>query len=135
MIGNPIRHSGLRPDKPGYAPNPFPGPKPYRAADRAQFFGRDDVSYRLSQLVLASRCVTVHGPSGAGKSSLLQASVLPRLVESHEARVVRVDGWPEREDPTRWLAQAMYAGLGYGDPPGDLAPKDAVLGAMKRAAR
>jgi WD40 repeat protein len=115
--------------------NPFPGPKPYRAADRSHFFGRDDVAYRLSRLILASRCVTVHGPSGAGKSSLLQASILPGLAESEDARVLYVDGWPDHEDPTRWLAQAMYTGLAFGAPPQDLSPGDAVLAAAKRAAR
>jgi WD40 repeat protein len=115
--------------------NPFPGPKPYRASDRGDFFGRDEVYDRLSRLILASRCVTVYGPSGAGKSSLLQALILPRLVESHDARVVRVDGWPEREDPTRWFSQAMHTGLGFGDPSDDLSPSSAVLTAAKRAAR
>src|SRR5690349_15826973 len=92
--------------------NPFPGPQPYRAVDRALFYGREELSYRLEGSVLANRCVTVYGPSGAGKSSLVQASVIPSLIESQEIRVVRVDGWPEDREPTAWLTAAAYANLG-----------------------
>ncbi len=115
--------------------NPFPGPQPYRASDRARFRGREDMAHRLLGSVLATRCVTVHGPSGAGKSSLVQAAVLPSLIESHEVRVVRVDGWPEGESPVRWLALALFTELRLGDIPADLDPAEAVLSAAKRAAR
>lgn len=115
--------------------NPFPGPQPYRAGDRGRFFGRDEMAYKLEGSILANRCLTVFGPSGAGKSSLVQASVIPSLIEAHDTRVVRVDGWPEGETPTQWLAQAVYGDLGYGTPPEDLAPNAAVFAAAKRAAR
>lgn len=115
--------------------NPFPGPQPYRASDRERFFGREDMAYRLEGNVVTNRCVTVHGPSGAGKSSLMQASVIPALIASHGVRAVRVDGWPEGEDPSRWLASAMYTQLGLGELPGDLAPGEAIVQAAQRAAR
>ncbi|WP_437937380.1 WD40 repeat domain-containing protein [Sorangium sp. So ce341] len=115
--------------------NPFPGPQPYRAADRERFFGRESLSYKLADAILANRCVTVHGPSGAGKSSLAQASVLPALVERHDARLVHVDTWPDGQEPTRWVAEAMYADLGLGALAADAAPKEAVLAAAKAAAR
>lgn len=115
--------------------NPFPGPQPYRASDRERFHGREDMSFKLEASILANRCVTVHGPSGAGKSSLVQASVLPSLAESQDARVVRVDGWPEGEDPVLWLALSMFTDLKLGDVTLGLAPSDAVLAAAKRAAR
>jgi Tol biopolymer transport system component len=115
--------------------NPFPGPQPYRASDQARFFGREDAAARLRGNVVANRCVTVYGPSGAGKSSLMQASVIPTLVASHGIRAVRIDGWPGGEDPTRWLASAMYAQLGMGDVPADLAPGEAIVQAAQRAAR
>ncbi|XXT19137.1 WD40 repeat domain-containing protein [Sorangium sp. So ce429] len=115
--------------------NPFPGPQPYRAADRERFFGREGLSYKLADAILANRCVTVYGPSGAGKSSLAQASVLPALVERHDARLVHVDTWPDGQEPTRWVAEAMYADLGLGALPAEAAPKEAVLAAAKAAAR
>jgi WD40 repeat protein len=115
--------------------NPFPGPQPYRASDRDRFFGREDMAIRLEANVVANRCVTVYGPSGAGKSSLMQAAVIPSLVATHGVRAVRVDGWPEGEDPTRWLASAVYAQLGMGEAPADLAPAEAIFHAAQRAAR
>lgn len=115
--------------------NPFPGPQPYRAADRDRFFGREDMSYLLQRSILANRCVTVYGPSGAGKSSLLQASVFPVLVEKHDVRLVRVDAWPEREEPTKWLANAIHAELGLAELSGDADAKEAVFRAAKGAAR
>ncbi|AUX48209.1 uncharacterized protein SOCE26_097400 [Sorangium cellulosum] len=115
--------------------NPFPGPQPYRASDRGRFYGREDISYRLQGSVLANRCVTVYGPSGAGKSSLMQAAVIPALVDAQDISVARVDGWPEGEEPTRWLVRAVYTELGLGEPPEELSAEDALLAAAKRAAR
>jgi WD40 repeat protein len=115
--------------------NPFPGPQPYRASDRERFFGRSDVAYKLQGSILANRCVTVYGPSGAGKSSLLQASVFPSLAERHDARVARVDAWPEGEDPTRWLATTLFDAVGFVELPPDTPPRDVVLATAKAAAR
>ncbi|WP_437513952.1 nSTAND1 domain-containing NTPase [Sorangium sp. So ce1099] len=116
-------------------PNPFPGPQPYRAADRDRFHGREDLSYRLEASVLANRCVTVYGPSGAGKSSLMQASVIPALVDTQRIRVVRVDAWPEDKEPTDWLADAVYSALSFGERPAELSAEEALLSAAQRAAR
>ncbi|WP_437525298.1 hypothetical protein WME79_37980 [Sorangium sp. So ce726] len=117
------------------SPNPFPGPQPYRAADRGRFHGREDLSYRLEASVLANRCVTVYGPSGAGKSSLMQASVIPALVDAQRLRVVRIDAWPEDKEPTRWLADAVYSALSFGARPAELSAEEALLSAAQRAAR
>jgi hypothetical protein len=116
--------------------NPFPGPRPYRRlADCARFFGREDMSRSLESSILANRCVTVYGPSGAGKSSLMRASVIPTLIASYEIRVVRIDGWPEREEPTAWLASALHTDLRQGEPPEGVTPFEAVLDSAKRAVR
>lgn len=115
--------------------NPFPGPQPYRSSDRDRFFGRQDLAHKLEAVILATRCITVHGPSGAGKSSLVQAAVLPSLIDDHDVRTVRVDGWPEGEEPARWFAGAMYSSLRLGEIPMDLPPADAILSGVKRAAR
>lgn len=115
--------------------NPFPGPQPYRAADRGRFYGRDDLAYKLEGTVLANRCLTVYGPSGAGKSSLVQASVLPSLLDAHDIRVVKVDGWPDGVEPVSWLAMAVYSDLGFGVPPEGMESADAIFMAAKRVAR
>lgn len=115
--------------------NPFPGPQPYRATDRDRFFGREETSHLLERSILANRCVTVYGPSGAGKSSVLQASVFPKLEEKHDVRLIRVDAWPEGEDPTKWLANAIHAELGLGELNDDTNAHEAVLRAAKGASR
>ena len=116
--------------------NPFPGPEPYRAEDRARFFGRAEISRKLAESLLGSRCITLYGPSGSGKTSLLQASVLPALVESQDVRVVYVAGWPPGEDARSRLVNAMVRDLRLGAPPTeDLPPTEAVIEAAKRAAR
>ncbi|WP_437562241.1 nSTAND1 domain-containing NTPase [Sorangium sp. So ce542] len=115
--------------------NPFPGPQPYRASDRARFYGREEMSYHLQGSLLANRCITVYGPSGAGKSSLMRAAVIPALVDDQDISVARIDGWPEDQEPTRWLAQAVYADLGLGEAPAEMSAEDALLSAAKRAAR
>jgi hypothetical protein len=115
--------------------NPFPGPQPYRAADRHVFYEREDLSWQIECSILANRFVTVYGPQGAGKTSVLQASVIPSLLEAHDIRVVRVDSWPEEEDPSSRLADAMYAGLKLGEREADLSAEEALLTAARRAAR
>lgn len=115
--------------------NPFPGPRPYRLEDRDRFFGRTDMAHKLRGSILASRCMTVHGPSGAGKSSLLQAAVLPMLAERNDARVLRVDAWPEGEEPTKWLASAMTAEMGISGLPEDEPARDIVIRTARSAAR
>jgi energy-coupling factor transporter ATP-binding protein EcfA2 len=93
------------------------------------------MAYALENSILSGRCVTVYGPSGAGKSSLVQAAVLPKLIDAHQVRVARVDGWPVGEDPARWLSSAMHGDLDLGDPPADASPDEAISRAAKRAAR
>jgi WD40 repeat protein len=115
--------------------NPFPGPQPFRAMDRARFHGREDLSRRLEGAILVHRAVVVHGPSGSGKSSLIQASVLPHLQDAEDVRVVHLDGWPSAEDPTHWLSMAMHSELKHGEPDIDISPSEAVLSSLKRAVR
>jgi tetratricopeptide (TPR) repeat protein len=91
--------------------NPFPGPQPYSASDRAHFHGRDAVARELTSMILAHRSIALFGPSGAGKSSLVQAAVLPALAEEHDFRVVAVDGWPAGEAPVTWLLEASLRAL------------------------
>lgn len=115
--------------------NPFPGPQPYRSADRAFFFGRDDLARKLESVILATRCLTVHGPSGAGKSSLVQAAVLPTLEETRDVRIVRVDAWPEDEPPAQWLMRSFYSYLRLGVVPTNQSVEEAIMIGAKRTVR
>jgi tetratricopeptide (TPR) repeat protein len=65
--------SALGPDR------PFPGLRPFSAADYAYFFGRTDQTYALYRMLDRGRFVAVVGSSGSGKSSLVFAGLLPLL--------------------------------------------------------
>ncbi len=110
--------------------NPFPGPQPYRAADRDRFYGREAVASELTNMILAHRSVAVFGPSGAGKSSLMQAAVLPELDEEYDFRVAAVDAWPAGEAPVGWLLEVLYKNLKLtppGEPLGVIESVDSVV--------
>ncbi|WP_224363932.1 nSTAND1 domain-containing NTPase [Hyalangium versicolor] len=97
--------------------NPFPGPQPYRTEDRHRFFGREEMTQKLVTSLLAHPCVTLFGPSGAGKSSLMQAGVMPLLAETHDFRIVHIEGWLKNEAPLERLAQTLYEKLQLVGPP------------------
>ena len=59
--------------------SPFPGPRPYTAAEREHFFGRAAEQRDLGALVIAHSVTVLYGPSGAGKTSLVAAGVVPAL--------------------------------------------------------
>ncbi|MFT7519926.1 MAG: WD40 repeat protein [Kiritimatiellia bacterium] len=103
----------------GAGNNPFPGPQPYGPGDSGRFFGREDIALELVDEILSHRVLTVYGPSGAGKSSLLQAAVLPRLIEEEGIRCVTVDAWPQeivsRSGPVARLTEALGRTLQLGD--------------------
>ncbi|HUD37617.1 MAG TPA: NACHT domain-containing protein [Streptosporangiaceae bacterium] len=63
---------------------PFVGPRPFEAADRHLFFGRDREAYEVSSLVLANRLFVLYAMSGAGKTSLVNAGVLPLVQDELE---------------------------------------------------
>jgi tetratricopeptide (TPR) repeat protein len=58
---------------------PYPGPRPFRSADQARFFGRDDEARMLAKLWQINRLTFVVGKAGRGKTSLLDAGILPEL--------------------------------------------------------
>ncbi|ATL32768.1 WD40 repeat domain-containing protein [Streptomyces formicae] len=64
---------------------PYPGLTRFEPGDRDCFFGRQELTDTLVQLVLAHRITAVLGPSGSGKSSLLRAGLVPRLQHLPEA--------------------------------------------------
>ncbi|AZK93108.1 MULTISPECIES: nSTAND1 domain-containing NTPase [Streptomyces] len=60
---------------------PYRGLARFEPADRALFFGREELLDRMVELVAAHRVVILAGASGSGKSSLLRAGLVPRLQE------------------------------------------------------
>lgn len=115
--------------------NPFPGAQPYTVDERNRFFGREGISAELLEAIFGSRCITVFGPMGVGKTSLMQASVLPALQESHDARIVFVHEWPANEAPLQTLIRSMEQGLRLRPRETDNTPEEIIVDHAKRAAR
>ena len=90
--------------------NPFPGLRPFDTEEDYLFFGREEQTNDLLQLLRSSRFVAVVGTSGSGKSSLVRAGLIPDLVKgslgtkggSWNVAVARPAG-----DPLRRLAVAL----------------------------
>ena len=59
---------------------PFRGLNPFRAEDRAFFFGREELVEELRLRLAEHPFLPVLGPSGSGKSSLVLAGLVPALV-------------------------------------------------------
>ncbi|HEX8159432.1 MAG TPA: WD40 repeat domain-containing protein, partial [Solirubrobacteraceae bacterium] len=70
---------------------PYRGIQPFRYADHAIFFAREDETRLLASLVAVHRGVFLYGDSGNGKSSLINAGLLPQARQlGFEAVRVRV---------------------------------------------
>ncbi|HEX5839419.1 MAG TPA: hypothetical protein VFY26_16400 [Anaerolineales bacterium] len=61
--------------------NPYVGPHAFQPEDEKKFAGRDRDITALYRLLIAERIVLLFSPSGAGKSSLVNAGLLPRMIE------------------------------------------------------
>ena len=59
--------------------NPYVGPRAFRKGEK--LFGREQENLRLLNLLIAERVVVLYSPSGAGKTSLIQAALIPELIE------------------------------------------------------
>src|SRR4029079_6821035 len=64
---------------PAVRPNPYIGPRSFQTGE--VLYGRDRETQDLLGLLIAERIVLLHSPSGAGKTSLVQAALIPRLIE------------------------------------------------------
>ena len=90
--------------------NPFPGLRPFTSEEDYLFFGREDQTNELLQLLREHRFIAVVGTSGSGKSSLVRAGLIPSLFggtmvavgSRWEIGVFRPGG-----DPVKNLAQAL----------------------------
>lgn len=70
--------------------NPYIGSRPFETEEQKWFFGREKEVDELLDYLIADRIVLLHAPSGTGKSSLLNAGLLPRLINDfHIFPVVR----------------------------------------------
>ena len=88
--------------------SPYRGLAPFTRSDAGDFFGREDAANELEKRLEGDNPVVVLlGPPGSGKSSLINAGLLPRLLD-HGHNVVLV-GPPGRE-PLAAILRAIKPG-------------------------
>jgi hypothetical protein len=62
--------------------NPYVGPRTFTQKQKDLFFGREGEARDLRSLVMAERLVLFYAQSGAGKSSLINARLVPQLIDA-----------------------------------------------------
>lgn len=67
---------------------PYKGLHEYRVSDAARFFGRTRAIEQLLRCLQRDPLTILHAESGAGKTSLIQAGIVPRLLEAGGLPVV-----------------------------------------------
>lgn len=68
----------------------FPGVKPFCTDDKEIFFGREEDTESLSELVDVNQIVVLHSKSGLGKSSLINAGLIPKLIKNSDIEILPV---------------------------------------------
>ncbi len=95
----------------------YPGTRPFTMAEREFFFGRDKDIQELIQLIKLDKQVVLYGKSGLGKSSIINAGVIPELIEEedYEAIHIRFGSYSEYQDitPTDILRQSIQEKMTY----------------------
>jgi len=114
----PAEPADIEPAEPPLPAQPYPGLRPFTAAEWPLFFGRESMTQDVVARVVEKQFVAVHGDSGCGKSSLIAAGVMPFL-EHDQARAG--GNWttttmrPE-ESPIANLARALAGEEGLSNP-------------------
>ena len=98
---------------------PYRGLSPFTGADRDFFFGRDDDIEIIAANLLSAPITALYGGSGVGKSSLLQAGVIPNLVEQDEALALYLSRWHDGRPLAQLEGELRRALARDGDSPGD----------------
>ena len=87
---------------------PYHGLRAYTLADADFFFGREQATKELLQLVDANRLTILQAETGAGKSSLLQAGIAARLLINDKIPVMIR---PYNKNPSRAIKEAFLPDL------------------------
>jgi hypothetical protein len=78
----------------------YVGVAPFTTAQQQIFFGREQDSQKLAQLVTAHQQVLLYSKSGMGKSSLINAGVLPLLPKEWQIIFIRFGAYQENDSFT-----------------------------------
>ena len=70
--------------------NRYPGPLPFDYDDRELFFGRDEEIEYLTTVIINNKSTILHGKSGYGKTSLINAGIVPNLLENFHCEIIRI---------------------------------------------
>jgi hypothetical protein len=97
-------------------PNPFPGLRPFRSDEHHLFFGREEQTAALLQLLRTKRFLAVVGTSGSGKSSLVRAGLIAalhggtttRAGSAWEVMLLRPGGSPVENLARAFVDAALY---------------------------
>lgn len=87
--------------------NPYRGLRAFREEDAAFFFGREQESRKLLELVMTRPLVALQGASGSGKSSIARAGLLPALRSRNLSEIWEIAVMQPRFDPFANLADAV----------------------------
>jgi hypothetical protein len=89
--------------------NPFVGPKPFTRTDT--LYGRERETEDLFNLLISGRIVLMYAASGAGKTSLIQAALIPRMIEEGFTVLdnLRVNLEPERSPAAGPMNRYLYS--------------------------
>lgn len=85
---------------------PYVGLRPFEAADRARFFGREGDAARLQNALFAHPLTVLYAVSGTGKSSVVRTLVIPYL-QSTGAQVIEIADWPGDQAPLATVRAAL----------------------------
>ena len=89
----------------------YPGAKPFETHQQHIFFGRDEDTAKLFELIHLEPLVVLYSKSGMGKSSVLNAGIIPAVKKQgeYEPIQVRFKAWTEdkKETPALITRQTM----------------------------
>jgi hypothetical protein len=87
----------------------YVGVAPFTTQQQQIFFGREQDSQKLMQLIVANQQVLLYSKSGMGKSSLINAGVIPQLPKEWQIIFVRFGAYQENDTFT--LIEKLLAAL------------------------
>ncbi len=77
-------------DKEGNLLNPYKGLEAFQETDKVWFYGREELSNKLTTIIQSERFFVLLGASGSGKSSVINAGVVPSLRQDKDSLILQL---------------------------------------------